>query len=204
MDLECSSKDCEQICEAKECKLNCSGEKCKTQKCEGEGKACEMDLKCDGEDQDCKQTCNVDKCNLKRSGKKCKEQNFTGNVQVYDMHCNANVCTKTCYGTCNITRTMPTSCHNKLICSGDVECCGGPVPPSITRSLTAEIFHIDCSAGKSCKCTKCSESHCITSDSYTSSIVSSSGASTIQVFATKLPTGHGIEAYSEYNDKLNA
>ena len=154
-----------------------------------------MDLECDAQDQDCKQTCKVDKCNLKRSGKKCKEQNFTGNVQVYDIHCNANVCTKTCYGTCNITRTMPTSSHNKLICSGDVECCGGPVPPSITRSLTAEIFHIDCSAGKSCKCTKCRVE---------SSIVSSSGASTIQVFATKLPTGHGIEAYSEYNDKLNA
>ena len=71
------------------------------------------------------------------------------------------------------------------------------------QTCDAERCILTCGAGKSCNSTKCSDSHCITSDSYTSSIVTSIGASTIQVFATKIPTEHGTEAYSEYNNKLN-
>ena len=44
MDMKCESNDCDQTCKAKECKLNCSGSNCKTQKCEGNGDECEMNL----------------------------------------------------------------------------------------------------------------------------------------------------------------
>ena len=47
------------------------------------------------------------------------------------------------------------------------------------------------------------DGHSFTSDSYTSNIVTSIGASTIRVFATKISTGHGREAYCEYNNTLN-
>ena len=44
------------------------------------------------------------------------------------------------------------------------------------------------------------DGHSITFDSYTPNIVTSVGASTSQVYATKISTGHGMEAHSEYNN----
>ena len=199
MALECNNQDCDQTCDAEKCKLKCSGENCKIQKCMG--KKCEMDLEC--KNQDCEQICDADECNLTCSGGKCKKQECKGSAKVCNMHCNAIGCEQTCEGTCNIISSTPTSSRDKLICRGNGECCGRLMPSSMAWSLTTRIFNIDCGAGKSCDYTKCSDSHCITSDSDTSSIVTSIGASTIQVFATKIPTGHGTEAYSEYHNKLN-
>ena len=199
LDLECNGPYCEQSCDAEKCKLKCSGENCKIQKCNGN--ECEMDLECNN--QDCEQICDANECNLTCSGSKCKKQECKGKAKVCNMHCNAIGCKQTCEGTCNIISSTPTSSRDKLICRGNGECCGRLMPSSIAWSLTTRIFNTDCGAGKSCDYTKCSDSHCITSDSYTSSIVTSIGASTIQVFATKIPTGHGTDAYSEYHNKLN-
>ena len=187
MDLECNNQDqdCVQTCDAEKCNLTCRGTNCKTQTCGSAVDVYEMDLECNNKDQDCVQTCDAKKCNMT-----CSEGKYTD-------------CIQKCDGTCNIHRTKPTSSHDKLICIGNSECCGRLMSPSIAWSFTTSIFHIDCGAGKSCNCANCSDSHCITSDSYTSSIVTSIGASTIQVFSTKIPTGHGTESYSEYNNKLN-
>ena len=197
MNLECNGPDCDQTCKADECKLNCSGRNCKTQKCEGNGDACEMNLECNG--PECDQTCKADECNLNCSGSNCKTQKCEGNgeVKVCNMYCNANDCKQMCDGTCNITRTWPTSSHNKLICSGYGICCGLLMLPSKSWSLTTSIFQTSCDGSKSCICTKFSDNHGITSDLYTSNAITSVGASTIQVFATKTSTGHGTEAYSE-------
>ena len=225
MALECKNQDCDQTCDARNCSLNCCGKKCKTQKCQGNVKECQLDLECNG--PHCEQSCDAEKCKLKCSGKNCKIQKCNGNECEMDLECNnqdceqicdANKCNLTCSGrkckkqecigragkgTCNIISTTPTSSRDKVICRGNGECCGGLIPSSIAWSLTTRIFNIDCGAGKSCNYIKCSDSHCITSDSYTSSIVTSIGASTIQVFATKIRTGHGTEVYSEYHNKLN-
>ena len=200
MNLECNGSDCDQTCKAKECKLNCSGSSCKTQKCEGNGDACEMNLECKG--SDCDQTCNAKECKLNCSGSNCKTQNCQGNgeVKVCNMYCNANDCKQMCDGTCNITRTWPTSSHNKLICSGYGICCARLMLPSKSWSLTTRIFQTSCDGSESCICTKFSDNHGIISDLYTSNAITSVGASTIQVFATKTSTGHGTEAYSEYSN----
>ena len=202
MDLECESNDCDQTCNAETCKLNCSGRKCKMQSCEGSGNACEMNLECNG--PDCDQTCNAETCKLNCSGSKCKMQKCKGDkLKVCNMHCNANDCTQECDGTCTITRTWPTSSHNKLICSGNGKCCGSLILPSKSWSLTTRIFQTCSGEDKSCICTKFSDTHRITSDLYTSNAVTSVGASTIRVFATKTSKGHGTKAYSEYNNTLN-
>ena len=200
MNLECNGSDCDQTCKAKECKLNCSGSSCKTQKCEGNGDACEMNLECNG--SDCDQTCNAKECKLNCSGSNCKTQNCQGNgeVKVCNMYCNANDCKQMCDGTCNITRTWPNSSHNKLICSGYGICCERLMLPSKSWSLTTRIFQTSCDGSESCICTKFSDNHGIISDLYTSNAITSVGASAIQVFATKTSTGHGTEAYSEYSN----
>ena len=160
-----------------------------------------MNLECNG--PNCDQTCKARECNLNCSGINGVKQHCTGEVKVCNMHCNANDCTQICDGTCNITRTWPTSSHNKLICSGNGKCCESLMLPSKSWFLTTRIFQTDCHVDKSCICTKFSDSQRITSDLYTSYTVTSIGASTIRVFATKTSTGHGTDAYSEYNSPLN-
>ena len=201
MNLECNGSNCEQTCKANECKLNCSGRNCTTQNCDGNGNACKMNLECNG--SDCKQTCNAKRCKLNCSGRNCKKQYCTGHVKVCNMHCNADDCEQMCEGTCNITRTWPTSSHNKLICSGNGECCKRLMLTSKSWSLTTSISQTGCDGGKSCICTKFSDSHGITSDLYTSNSMTSIGASKIPVFAAKTSTGHGTEAFSEYSNTLN-
>ena len=109
-----------------------------------------------------------------------------------------NYCTLKCRGQHCKTQKCGSGvnvCEMDLECNNQGQDCG--------QTCDAKRCILTCGAGKSCNSTKCSDSHCITSDLHTSSIVTSIGASTIQVFATKIPTGHGTEAYSEYNNKLN-
>ena len=99
--------------------------------------------------------------------------NLECNSQDCEQICNAKVCNLTCCG---------TRCKTQS-CIGEVQVCN---------------THFNAN-----DCTQMCDGHSITSDSYTSNIVSSIGVSTIRVFATKISTGHGIEAYSEYNNTLN-
>ena len=195
MELECYGQDCEQTCDAQRCNLTCSGRNCKTQKCQGKGYTCEMELECNS--QDCEQTCDAERCNLNCSGINCKKQHCTGTVQMYNMHCNAGDCIQMCDGTCNITRTWPTSSHDKLMCSGNGQCCKILMLSSKSWSLTTRIFQTVCGQDKSCICTKFPNSHSITSNLSMSNSITSIGASTFRVFAIKTSTGHGTETYSE-------
>ena len=99
-----------------------------------------------------------------------------------------NYCTLKCRGQHCKTQKCGSGVN---VCEMDLEC-----------NNQGQDCEQTCDA-KRCNSTKCSDSHCITSDSHTSSIVTSIGAPTTQVFATKIPTEHGTEAYSEYNNKLN-
>nr|XP_058945459.1 adhesion G-protein coupled receptor G2-like [Pocillopora verrucosa] len=194
MGVECNSQDCEQICDAERCNLTCSGSKCKTQKCQGKGYTCDMKLECNG--QDCEQTCDAERCNLNCSGINCKKQHCTGTVQMCNMHCNAGDCIQMCDSTCNITKTWPTSSHDKLMCSGNGQCCKILMLSSKSWSLTTRIFQTVCGQDKSCICTKFPNSHSITSNLSMSNSITSIGASTFRVFATKTSTGHGTETYT--------
>ena len=139
-----------------------------------------MDLECEG--SDCDQTCNADECNLNCRGKSCKTQKCQGE-DVCEMHleCNNQNCEQICESkVCNLT-CSGRKCKTQS-CTGNVEVCS---------------THFNAK-----DCTEMCDDHSNTSDSYTSNIVSSIGASTIRVFATKISTGHGIEAYSEYNNTL--
>ena len=95
------------------------------------------------------------------------------NSQDCEQICDAKVCNLTCSG---------RKCKTQS-CTDDVQVCN---------------THFNAN-----DCTQMCDGHSITSNSYTSNIVTSIGASTIRVFATKISTGHGTEAYSEYNNTLN-
>ena len=110
-----------------------------------------------------------------------------------NMHCNAGDCIQMCDGTCNITKTWPTSSHDKLMCSGNGLCCKILMLSSKSWSLTTRIFQTVCGQDKSCICAKFPNSHSITSNLSMSNSITSIGASTFRVFATKTSTGHGTE-----------
>ena len=179
MDLECTGNDCNQECNADNCNLNCRGKNCKAQKCQGKRNTCEMHLECNN--QECEQTCEAKECNLNCSGENCKIQKCVGEGHVCEMHleCNNPDCEQICDAeVCNLT------------CSGR-RC--------KTQSCTDKVR--ECNTHFNAKdCTQTCDGHSITSDSYKSNIVTSIGASTIRVFATKISTGHGMETYSEYNN----
>ena len=141
-----------------------------------------MDLECDG--QDCEQTCQAKKCNLNCRGKNCKTQKCQGEGNVCEMHleCNNQECEQICEAkVCNLT-CSGRKCKSQS-CRGDAQVCN-------------KYFNAN-------DCTQMCDGHFITSDSYSPNIVTSIGASTIRVFATKISTGHGTEAYSEYNNTLD-
>ena len=141
-----------------------------------------MDLECNN--QESEQICKAKKCNLNCSGENCKIQKCEGKGDVCEMHlecsnqnceqiCEAKVCNLTCSG---------RKCKTQR-CTDNAQVCN-------------TYFNTN-------DCTQMCDGHSITSDSYTPNIVTSIGASTIRVFATKISTGHGTEAYSEYNNILN-
>ena len=141
-----------------------------------------MDLECDG--QDCEQTCQAKKCNLNCRGKNCKTQKRQGEGNVCEMHleCNNQECEQICEAkVCNLT-CSGRKCKSQS-CRGDAQVCN-------------KYFNAN-------DCTQMCDGHFITSDSYSPNIVTSIGASTIRVFATKISTGHGTEACGEYNNTLD-
>ena len=87
--------------------------------------------------------------------------------------CEAKVCKLTCSG---------RKCKTQS-CIGDAQVCN-------------KYFNAN-------DCTQMCDGHSITSDSYSPNIVTSIGASTIRVSATKISTGHGTEACGEYNNTLD-
>ena len=160
--------------------MKCKGKGC-NQTCYTGVEFCKMDLECEG--SDCYQTCYADECNLNCTGKNCKTQKCQGKGNACEMHlvCNSQDCEQTCNAkVCN------------LACSGR----------GCTQSCTGEVQVCNMYFNAN-DCTQMCEGHSITSDSYTSNIVTSIGASTIRVFATKISTGNGTEAHSEYNNSLN-
>ena len=141
-----------------------------------------MDLECN--DQYCEQICKAKECYLNCSGKNCKIQKCQGGGNVCEMHleCNNQDCEQICDAkVCNLT-CRGRKCKSQS-CTDKVEVCN-------------THFNAD-------DCRQMYDGHSITSDSHTSNIVTSIGTSTIRVFATKISTGHGTEAYSEYNNALN-
>ncbi|XP_022796721.1 very low-density lipoprotein receptor-like [Stylophora pistillata] len=187
MDQKCGEGDCEQTCNAKTCKLNCSGGKCKKQECSDEVKICEMDLEC-GEG-DCEQTCNAKTCKLNCSGGKCKKQHCSNGVEVCSMHCNAIDCTQTCDSpTCHMVRSWPNNPQGEITCCGSGGCCGSLMPKYDSLPFTKGVFHTRCDIGKHCRCTKCLNGSCSTSDLYISNIITPAFSTTDQVFSTQIPT----------------
>ena len=141
-----------------------------------------MDLECNN--QYCEQICKAKECYLNCSGKNCKIQKCQGGGNVCEMHleCNNQDCEQICDAkVCNLT-CCGRKCKSQS-CTDKVEVCN---------------THFNAN-----DCRQMCDGHSITSDSHTSNIVTSIGTSTIRVFATKISTGHGTEAYSEYNNALN-
>ncbi|PFX18868.1 Latrophilin-like protein 1 [Stylophora pistillata] len=195
----CSRNECEQTCQAaQKCEMNCNGGGCKIQKCENQAKECKMHLGCSR--QDCEQTCKAETCDMECSGGGCTKQ-ICEIGKVCNMHCNAVNCTQTCKAkACSMTRTWPISSQDKLVCSGNGECCGRVMSSYDRPSLSTRIFHT-CPNGESCTCSKYVNSLYSTQKLSTSNVVTSAG---IPLFATKTSTGHGTRGYSEYNKYISS
>lgn len=188
MALECSGGDCEQTCEAKTCKMNCSKGRCKKQECCASGGVCEMALECGK--GDCEQICKAETCKLNCRGGRCIKQHCNNEVNVCNMHCDASDCTQSCEAvTCHITRTWPISPQDRVICSGNGQCCGSLMSSLDSYSLTQGISQTTCGGDKRCMCTKCLRGLCSSSDSYRSNYTSLVPSTASQCFTTSISTG---------------
>ena len=188
MALECGKGDCEQTCEAKTCKMNCSRGQCKKQECSAHGEVCEMALECGK--GDCEQICKAKTCKLNCGGGRCIKQHCNNEVKVCNMNCDASDCTQSCEAvTCHITRTWPTSPQDRVICSGNGQCCGSLMSSLDSYSLTQGISQTICGGDKRCMCTKCLRGFCSSSDSYRSNYTSLVPSTASQCFTTSISTG---------------
>ncbi|XP_022809183.1 adhesion G protein-coupled receptor L4-like [Stylophora pistillata] len=107
-------------------------------------------------------------------------------LNVCSMHCYAVQCAQTCDAAiCHMTRAWPISFQNKLQCSGNEQCCNS--------FMSLGNFYTDCGVGKRCPCTKFSKGQ-----RSTSNFITSTTATTIQVFATQSSTVQGTKNSQAY------